>query len=330
MQFPSRFNEIFWRKRRWKPIRVQFSPAYAGFFCLLALHGSTLNAVGFAAFDKAVSRAAKGEADVVAAAFLAELLHPFIAAGSCAAVVFTVAQHLLDLPCGEVLREADRADERRAHNPLVLKRQLQQQRYALIGAALVFTRDIEHHMLPTLLAPIGRQARCHAVRALGEQEKFHIGALPDDVPSLRAPVICLLQKEVACHANAQHLAAFDLVMPAFVLRERVAKARTRAVNVAAVLAMLCIEKEHIAIFAALAALHAAVPRVPNIVHMRSLLGRFSFSIIPHFCADASRHFSVTRYAGGYGGAGKRQNDVGAVRKIMKSFARQKMKSGFAR
>ena len=77
------------------------------------------------------------------------------------------------------------------------------------------------------------------------------------------------KKKVGGHADAQLLAAFHLVIPRAVAAQRVAEARLRAVDLRAVFAALAVQKIHVAVRAALAALDAPVPRIPNVVHRTS-------------------------------------------------------------
>ena len=51
--------------------------------------------------------------------------------------------------------DTHRSDEGRAHNALVLEGQVKQNGNALIGAALIFTGDVEKDVVPTA-APVRR------------------------------------------------------------------------------------------------------------------------------------------------------------------------------
>ena len=187
--------------------------------------------------------------------------------GTGAAVVFPVAKYLLDLSGRQVFFYAHRPDERRAHDALMLEGQLQQDRDALVGAALVFAGDVEHHVLPAAV-PVPRKVVGGAFRTLCQQEELHVRPPAHDLPGLVPPGIGLLQKEVAGHADPEHLAAFDLVLPAAVPGKRIAEARFRAVDIPAVFVPHGVEEVHIAVLAAFADLFAAVPRVPYIVQLR--------------------------------------------------------------
>ena len=57
---------------------------------------------------------------------------------------------------------------------------------ALIGAALIFTGDVEKDVVPSA-APVRRQALPYPLRPFGEQKKHHIAALAHDVPRLNPP-----------------------------------------------------------------------------------------------------------------------------------------------
>ena len=75
----------------------------------------------------------------------------------------------------------------------------------------------------------------------------------------------LFQKEIGRHAHPDLFAALDLVMPGAVFLERIRKAVFGLVDLGPVLVPHPVEKIHIAVLAALAALDAAVPRIPDIV-----------------------------------------------------------------
>jgi hypothetical protein len=115
---------------------------------------------------------------------------------------------------------------------------------------------------------------CHPFRALGQQEEFHIPALTHDVPGFFPPRVSLLQEKIGGHANPDQLATFDFVLSLAILLQRVAKPRLGAVNGAAILASLGIQKVHIAVLTAFAALDAAVPGIPYIVHNTPLFPVF--------------------------------------------------------
>ena len=85
-------------------------------------------------------------------------------------IVFAAADDLLDLPGGKVLPDAYWPDEGRAHDALVLEGQVKQNGNALIGAALIFTGDVEKDVVPTA-APVRRQALPYPLRPFGEQKK---------------------------------------------------------------------------------------------------------------------------------------------------------------
>ena len=82
---------------------------------------------------------------------------------------------------------------------------------ALVRAALIFARDVEKDVLPTV-APVIRQTFFYALRALCEQEKRDVPPLIHDLPRFTPPRIGLLQKEIGRHAHAQLLAAFYFVV----------------------------------------------------------------------------------------------------------------------
>lgn len=111
--------------------------------------------VAFTVFDEHSASLDKAECYVGIHAFLPERLDPIKIAGAGTIVVFAAADDLLDLPGGKVLPDAYWPDEGRAHDALVLEGQVKQNGNALIGAALIFTGDVEKDVVPTA-APVRR------------------------------------------------------------------------------------------------------------------------------------------------------------------------------
>ena len=257
--------------------------AQPGLERLICLHAAALDAVVPAVLDKVPAGADKGKGDVVGDALIAQTFDPFIMTRTCAAVVLAVNDHLLELTCGKIVFQADRTDKRRAHHALMLKGQVKQNGDPLVGTPLVLAADVEKDILPAL-SPIGRQAVRHALRPLCQQKEHHVRPLPDNVPCLTAPCVRLLQEEIGGHAHAQLLAALHLIASLSVSCQRIAKACLGAVDVGAAFAALFVQKIHIAVLTALAALDAAVPRVPNIMH--ALTSGGCYRLIIHDCANA--------------------------------------------
>ena len=168
---------------------------HAGFISHPALQLLAGQVVTLAVLDEHGAGLDKAEGHVGIHAFLPERLDPIKIAGAGTIIVFTAADDLLDLPGGKVLPDAYWSDEGRAHNALVLEGQVKQDGNALIGAALIFTGDVEKDVVPTA-APVRRQALQHPLRPLCEQEKHHIAALAHDVPRLSPPRVGFFQEEV--------------------------------------------------------------------------------------------------------------------------------------
>ena len=212
----------------------------------------------------------KTEGHVGIHAFLPERLDPIEIAGAGTIVVFAAADDLLDLPGGKVLPDAYWPDEGRAHDALVLEGQVKQNGNALIGAALIFTGDVEKDVVPTA-APVRRQALPYPLRPFGEQKKHHIAALAHDVPRLNPPRVGFFQEEIRGHADPDLLTTLDFVVSGAVFLERIGKAAFRFVDLGSVLVPHPVEKIHVAVLAALAALDAAVPWIPDVVQEAHLL-----------------------------------------------------------
>ena len=226
--------------------------------------------VAFTVFDEHSAGLDKAECYVGIHAFLTERFDPIKIAGAGTIVVFAAADDLLDLPGGQILPDAHRPDEGRAHNTLVLEGQAEQNRNALVGTALIFTGDVEKDVVPSA-APVRRQALSYPLRPLGEQKKHHIAALAHDVPRFRPPRVGLFQKEIGRHAHPDLLAALNFVVSGAVFLERVGKAIFRFVDLGPILIPHPVKKIHITVLAALAALDAAVPWIPDVVQEAHLL-----------------------------------------------------------
>ena len=220
--------------------------------------------VAFTVFDEHSAGLDKAEGHVGIHAFLPERLDPIEIAGAGTIIVFAAADDLFDLPGGKVLPDTHRSDEGRAHDALVLEGQVKQNGNALIGAALILTGDIEKDVVPSA-APVRWQALPHPLRTLGEQKKHHIAALAHDVPRLSPPRVGFFQEEIRGHADPDLLTTLDFVVSGAVFLERIGKAAFRFVDLGPVLVPHPVEKIHVAVLAALAALDAAVPWIPDVV-----------------------------------------------------------------
>ena len=220
--------------------------------------------VAFTVLDEHGASLDKAEGHIGIHAFLPERLDPIKIAGAGTIIVFAAADDLLDLPGGKVLPDTHRSDEGRAHDALMFEGQVKQNGNALIGAALIFTGDVEKDVVPTA-APVRRQTLPHSLRPLCEQEKHHIAALAHDVPRLNPPRVGFFQEEIRGHADPDLFAALDFVVSGAVFLERIGKAAFRFVDLGSVLVPHPVEKIHVAVLAALTALDAAVPWIPDVV-----------------------------------------------------------------
>lgn len=142
---------------------------HAGFTGHSALQLLVWQVVAPAVLDEHGAGLDKAEGHVGIHAFLPERLDPIEIAGAGTIIVFAAADDLLNLPGGKVLPDAYWPDEGRAHDALVLEGQVKQNGNALIGAALIFTGDVEKDVVPTA-APVRRQALPYPLRPFGEQK----------------------------------------------------------------------------------------------------------------------------------------------------------------
>ena len=237
---------------------------HAGFVGHPALQLLVGHTVAPAVLDEHGSGLDKAEGHVGFHTFLLEGFDPVKITGAGTVIIFAAADDLLDLPGGKILPDAHRSDERRAHDAFVLERQIKQEGNAFVCAALVFTGDIEKDVVPSA-APIRRQALPYPLRPFGEQEKHHVAALAHDVPGFGPPRVGLFQKEIRGHTDPDLLAALNFIVPGAVLLERIGKAVFGFVDLGSVLVPHPVEKIHVAILAAFAALYAAVPWIPDVV-----------------------------------------------------------------
>ena len=81
----------------------------------------------------------------------------------------------------------------------------------------------------------------------------------------------LFRSEIRGHADPDLLTTLDFVVSGAVFLERVGKAAFRFVDLGSVLVPHPVEKIHVAVLAALAALDAAVPWIPDVVQEAHLL-----------------------------------------------------------
>ena len=128
---------------------------HTGFISHSALQLLVGQVVAPAVLDEHGAGLDKAEGYIGIHAFLPERLDPIKIAGAGTIIVFAAADDLLDLPGGKVLPDAYWPDEGRAHDALVLEGQVEQDGNALIGAALIFTGDVEKDVVPTA-APVRR------------------------------------------------------------------------------------------------------------------------------------------------------------------------------
>ena len=243
---------------------------HTGFISHPALQLLAGQVVALAILDEHGAGLNKAEGHVSFHAFLPEGLDPIKVAGAGTIVVFAAADDLFDLPGGKVLPDAHRPNEGGAHNAFVLEGQIKQNGDALVGTALILTGDIEKDVIPSA-APVRRQALPYPLRPFGEQEKHHIAALAHNVPRLNPPRVGFFQEEIRGHADPDLLTTLDFVVPSAVFLERIGKAIFGFVNLSSVLVPHPVQKIHITVLAALAALDAAMPWIPDVVQEAHLL-----------------------------------------------------------
>ena len=138
----------------------------------------------------------------------------------------------------------------------------------LIRSPLIFAGNVEKYVFPAA-APILRQAVPDPLGPLGQEKKLYVAASAHNAPCLVPPLVGFFKKEVRGHADPYQLAAFYLVSAVPCLLQRVAEPGLCLVYVGPVFVPRPVEEVHIAVLAAIAALYAAVPWVPYIVHIHT-------------------------------------------------------------
>ena len=92
-----------------------------------------------------------------------------------------------------------------------------------------------------------------------------------DVPRLSPPRVGFFQEEIRGHADPDLLTTLDFVVSGAVFLEWIRKAVFGFVDLGPILIPHPVEKIHVAVLAALAALDAAVPWIPDVVQEAHLL-----------------------------------------------------------
>jgi len=254
----------------------------AGLVSHLALHPFVRHPIKFPVFNEVGPGLNKAERNVRICALLPERLNPLKIAGPGASIILPATLDLLDLSGGQIGPDAYRADKRRAHNALMLERQLQQKWNTLICPALVFAGNIKKDVLPPV-SPIIWEAGLHPLGPFCQQKKYHIPALAHDVPSILSPLIRLFQKEIRGHADTDHFTALRPIPTLSVSLEGLVEASLSLVYLPAVTIPHTVQKVHITVLTALAAFNAAVPGIPNIMHdvLLFLFGQALFKPVKH-------------------------------------------------
>lgn len=91
---------------------------------LPALQAVPLDLVELPVLYEAAACPAENESHIKIHAFLAERAHPVIMTGPRSVIIFSVAEHLLDLAVLQIFSEVDRPDQGSAHDTLVLEGEL--------------------------------------------------------------------------------------------------------------------------------------------------------------------------------------------------------------
>lgn len=192
-------------------------------------------------------------------------------AGACSRVVFSARDDLLDSigfskATGGGFFDRHASDKRRAHDAAVCCGRGEQEGNPLICPALVFAGNVEHDVMPAI-APVAGQTAAKTLGAFGQNEELYVGPLADDVPYLWPPGIGFGQQEIARHADANKLAGANFVAAVSAALEGIGKARLAFANHGGIDTALSVHVIHLAVIASLADARAAMPGVPDVVHL---------------------------------------------------------------
>lgn len=192
-------------------------------------------------------------------------------AGTRSRVVFSACDDLLDsiglskAPGGGFF-DRYTSDERRTHDAAVCCGRGEQEGNPLIRSALVFTGYVKHDVLPAI-APVAGQTVAKTLGAFGQNVKLYVGPLANDIPYFWSSGIGLGQQEVARHADADKLAGANFVATVSAALEGIGKARLAFANHGRVDTALPVHVIHVAVVASLADARAAMPGVPDVMHL---------------------------------------------------------------
>ena len=88
---------------------------------LLTLQAS-LNLISLSVLYKSPSRSTEYKSHVIFLTIIVQVLYPFVVAGSCTAIIFSVTEHLLNLSCRKVFPNRNRPDKRCTHDSFMPER----------------------------------------------------------------------------------------------------------------------------------------------------------------------------------------------------------------
>ena len=242
-----------------------------GFPCLLALQVFAAKVICSPVLNEGASGFDEGERRICRHTFSMQLAHPLVMAGACSRVVFSACDDLLDSiglsqATGRGFLDRHASDKRRTHDAAVCGRRGEQEGNPLICPALVFTGYVKHDVMPAI-APVAGQTVAKTLGAFGQNEELYVGPLADDIPYFWSPGIGLGQQEVARHADTDKLAGANFVAAVSAALEGIGKARLAFANHGGVDTALSVHVIHVAVVASLADARAAMPGVPDVVHL---------------------------------------------------------------
>lgn len=232
------------------------------------------NHVFLSILDEYRSSFDEAEGDIVSEAFFPNLLHPSEITWSSSAIVLTTEDDLFDLPGAKVFLDRDFLKHRGEEKTLVTKRQGKKNRNSLVGTLLILAGDVHEDVLEG--SNIRRKAFLYAVCPFRQEIEHDIPSFLHDVEAVLPVWVCLFVEEIACHADTYHLTTFNPVISMSILHEGVIEV-ARDIEILSALLVEGIEIIHVAVEAAFAELLAAMPRVPDVMHVDSSPFAFHFS-----------------------------------------------------
>lgn len=215
----------------------------------------------------------EGERRICRHAFSMQLAHPFVMAGTRSRVVFSACDDLLDsiglskAPGGGFF-DRYASDERRTHDAAVYCGRGEQEGNPFICPALVFAGYVEHDVLPAIApVPLGRTVAKNARDVWSGMKNFTSGLWRMMSHTSGRQGSALGNKKSLVMQIRISSAGANFVATVSAALEGIGKARLAFANHGRVDTALPVHVIHVAVVASLADARAAMPGVPDVMHL---------------------------------------------------------------